>query len=892
MEKNERIGSGAPIRRIVSICFAVAVLCVSITASIVLFIQDREVAVSGNVGDSIASENILVNILDRSFPVLSTTVQSWGISTRVTDVPVGLTISYINPTVRSMSFNVTVPSGYHFVFGAETDSPNATSSFDADIVRQSRETLQNGTFTNQLHFNEVNTWQWNRLINITNSRFHVFLVPIESRTVQLDTRGGNPIAPITLDILHPNALPTPTHPQGLPFMHWSATLEGASVTSAQLVNNVTLYAVWLHAPQNFRTHGTRYVAWDNVNRWATGIEVRWYKNGTPEELLGMFGNSGGITANRISLNNGTWGLEGWIPGNHQVVIRSSFGMGSDIQFSEWSAPITFTEQRTQLPMPTNVRLVNGNTLVWDHPLLTLDSPAISYQISDGSEWGGIGWTQNETFLRLEEPWMLDWFQDNDFIIRARCDDRNYFDVETGFFSINSIPHVTITQQLAAPTVTFDLELGHALRFPVNPLATGYVVYVYTYVDLWGGSSAMSWQRLDSLHYRTTAGNRILRDNHYRAVVEERNGYYYYYFSGHIAHSMLLGTMGSGAIGQTRSFAVRAIGDYVTYASSELGSTTPLLFERIQTEIRNMRIDGDGNFMWDARDFHFLHTNRIVFSQTPIQVYIHGVGTWEKWEPFSPSHFGISGNYNVTITIPDTLWSPVAGTSYTFSHNFVQVNLQLASPSLTRDGNILRWNAVENAERYRIYIDGEYLDTINSVGSVIEFNLDNLDPRVHGVGEVAINVIASTNGVHLDSEPATLFFNIAPIMLDTPEVYQYDENVFTWNAVENASEYAIYVNGNRVTTVTERTFDLVQLGLGQGTHQIRVRAIGTGNFSNSSLSQYLTFTVLIDGGGIDPLIAVLIFGGLVLLFIAVILLVLLHKRRERDYYRKINEASIK
>jgi len=81
-------------------------------------------------------------------------------------------------------------------------------------------------------------------------------------------------------------------------------------------------------------------------------------------------------------------------------------------------------------------------------------------------------------------------------------------------------------------------------------------------------------------------------------------------------------------------------------------------------------------------------------------------------------------------------------------------------------------------------------------------------------------------------------------LSTPSNPRINDAIFSWNAVNNATSYRIYVGGKAVTgTITGTSFDLASLGLPAGTHTIRVRAIFDGaNFNNSVLSSTVNFIV--------------------------------------------------
>jgi len=81
-------------------------------------------------------------------------------------------------------------------------------------------------------------------------------------------------------------------------------------------------------------------------------------------------------------------------------------------------------------------------------------------------------------------------------------------------------------------------------------------------------------------------------------------------------------------------------------------------------------------------------------------------------------------------------------------------------------------------------------------------------------------------------------------LSSPSNVRINNTIISWNAVNNATGYHIYVDG-RVSseTIANTNFDLADLELSVGTHAIRVRAVYAGTrFNNSALSVAVNFVV--------------------------------------------------
>jgi|GEM_PF-1927599 len=81
-------------------------------------------------------------------------------------------------------------------------------------------------------------------------------------------------------------------------------------------------------------------------------------------------------------------------------------------------------------------------------------------------------------------------------------------------------------------------------------------------------------------------------------------------------------------------------------------------------------------------------------------------------------------------------------------------------------------------------------------------------------------------------------------LDAPTGMVINNTVVSWNAVNNALGYRVYVeNRVRSSAIRETSFDLASLNLSAGNHAIQIRAIGDNvSFTNSRLSSATNFVV--------------------------------------------------
>jgi len=149
--------------------------------------------------------------------------------------------------------------------------------------------------------------------------------------------------------------------------------------------------------------------------------------------------------------------------------------------------------------------------------------------------------------------------------------------------------------------------------------------------------------------------------------------------------------------------------------------------------------------------------------------------------------------------------------------------QLATPVVTLDGNMAKWDAVANASGYTVYIDGEEKETITELSYTLED------------GE-KITVVAVGDGVFfLDSEASVEKEYNAPEQLTAPVVTLVG-NVATWEEVENATGYVYIINDGEETEATQFSVTLAD------GDTFKVKAIGDGEaYVDSAWSNAVSFT---------------------------------------------------
>lgn len=158
----------------------------------------------------------------------------------------------------------------------------------------------------------------------------------------------------------------------------------------------------------------------------------------------------------------------------------------------------------------------------------------------------------------------------------------------------------------------------------------------------------------------------------------------------------------------------------------------------------------------------------------------------------------AGTYSVTIVTIGT-------GSYTDSAESAAVTYvvqnKLATPTIAIDGNTLKITDVENAQKYKIYANGELKTTIPKAaqGTQTTYDLTNLNLSA---GNYAITVVAEAEGF-TDSDASNSVNYSALPRLATPTIaMNADGKTLEITDVENATSYDVYVDGTMKTNVAK------------------------------------------------------------------------------------------
>lgn len=144
-------------------------------------------------------------------------------------------------------------------------------------------------------------------------------------------------------------------------------------------------------------------------------------------------------------------------------------------------------------------------------------------------------------------------------------------------------------------------------------------------------------------------------------------------------------------------------------------------------------------------------------------------------------------------------------------------------NLSIENHVLKWDEVGKAEKYIVVVgDIEHEVAVN------QFNLMELNL---GAGEHIVGVKVVVGGKTSALSKTVKY--LVDLSLKTPENLKITGTVVSWDSVEDATSYIVHVN-EKTYEVSVTTFDLSNLDLAVGGHNIKVRAVQaekTSAFSN-------------------------------------------------------------
>ena len=161
---------------------------------------------------------------------------------------------------------------------------------------------------------------------------------------------------------------------------------------------------------------------------------------------------------------------------------------------------------------------------------------------------------------------------------------------------------------------------------------------------------------------------------------------------------------------------------------------------------------------------------------------------------------------------------------------LEEKVKLEAPIISLSGLTISWNKIENATEYEVYVNDKLDATIVKTTYEVDTSI---------TGEIKIKVYAiSSNSKYLKSDASNEIVITTPDSLLAP-VISLNDKVVSWNAVENAQEYMIYINENFVEKTKELSYQITSSDV--GAYSIFVRACYGSLVSESS--NVVTYKIL-------------------------------------------------
>jgi len=153
-----------------------------------------------------------------------------------------------------------------------------------------------------------------------------------------------------------------------------------------------------------------------------------------------------------------------------------------------------------------------------------------------------------------------------------------------------------------------------------------------------------------------------------------------------------------------------------------------------------------------------------------------------------------------------------------------------------------WSAVEGAEFYWFYVNGEYIGWVSDEYLYLSWIIDSIITVVGGYERFYLQVTAARQGLHSDTfygTPRSKPVEVAITIIETP-VLRLVGRYLRWNTVSNADYLNIYLNGESIRASMPANLLNVRIQsvleffeVEPGIYNIQVRAVNDVGFSSIS-----------------------------------------------------------
>ena len=163
------------------------------------------------------------------------------------------------------------------------------------------------------------------------------------------------------------------------------------------------------------------------------------------------------------------------------------------------------------------------------------------------------------------------------------------------------------------------------------------------------------------------------------------------------------------------------------------------------------------------------------------------------------------------------------------------NNKLATPSNVRiNGNVVTWDVVENADYYDVYIN----DLFESTVSTPTFTIEKTEKGTYVITVCAVSI---GNRYATSEESEAVNYVVEKTTLKAPQI-RITGDMLSWTAIEGATGYDVYADGEKIASVTETNYTLAADYL-KKTITVKATSTDTGYTSESEASNGITYKIL-------------------------------------------------
>ena len=479
-------------------------------------------------------------------------------------------------------------------------------------------------------------------------------------------------------------------------------------------------------------------------------------------------------------------------GTYQIQIRRHLE-NDPSTYSELSDVVTFTLVPQSLPSPVITLDPNGRTLRWE---AVANADGFRLYIDGGFRQAFNANARNTDLLALSGLTNGDTYQVQ---LTATSTVAAW---DSSDFS-NTVNFTRDVPQLPTPVITLDPN-GHILRW--SSISGAWQLRIY----------------VDGTFNRTVTASTLSFDLRDLSGLTDGGTYQ--------IHAMAIPTTASNV-----------------WLGSELSNTINFTMVRPQLQTPVITLDPDGVMLrWDA-----------VPSVSQFRLYIDGVANRTFAQNIRSFDLGtlaslIDGaTYQIelrAVAFANTFWlDSELSNEITFNKTSDVTLLQAPAITLDADGHTIRWNAVNNAGGFRLYVDGAFNRTFT--GATRNHDLHSIAGlTIGGSYQIQLRAVPSSSAFSDSALSNAIGFTLTTLQLQAPVItLDADGFILRWDEVPSATSFSLYIDGvfNRAFTGATRNHDLRSIAAitNGSTYEIQLKATSTSNlWADSELSNAVSFTI--------------------------------------------------